>query len=44
MNVTKLMDHLDGVEEIRYVRIHREVSDVSVSQDLQETHLNSALV
>lgn len=38
------MDHLDDVETIRYVQIHREVLDVNVNKDLQEMHLNSALV
>lgn len=38
------MGHSDDAEETRFVQIRQEVSDVNVSQDLQEMHLNSARV
>jgi len=38
------MDRLDGVEEIRYVQIPREVLGVNVNLDLLEMLSNSALV
>lgn len=43
-NVTKLMGHLDDVEEMRYVQIRLEVLGVNVNLDSLEMHLNSARV